>query len=59
MFELKGSLLTAIYYLLQDGDPCVLDVMDSACSTIIERVLPHLPLSERVSCEMYHVQKDD
>ena len=36
-------------YFVQDGDPCVLDVMDSACGTIIERVLPHLPLVERVS----------
>ena len=33
---------------VQEGDHCVLDMLDRACPTIIEQVLPHLPGSEKV-----------
>jgi hypothetical protein len=34
--------------VLQDGDECVLDMMDRACPLIIERVLPNMPGPEKV-----------
>ena len=33
----------------QEGDYCVLDMLDRACPVIIEQVLPHLPGSEKVT----------
>ena len=35
------------------GDPCVLDVMDLSCPSVVEKVLPHLPPADRVSNKMY------
>ena len=32
----------------QDGDPCVLDVIDKACPLVLEKVLPHLPGPDKV-----------
>ena len=44
--------------VLQDSEPCVLDVMDRSCPVVIERVLPYLPQTEKVRFDIIDLRLD-
>lgn len=38
---------------MQDDEPCVLDELDKCCPLIIDKVLPHLPVQDKVRAVVY------